>query len=238
MHQKYIYQNSYVIEDIDLFNSIVSGLIPFGAIFGSQIINPIAVKGRRKALIIISITFMIGVAITLIFNMFALMLGRLIMGLCVGAYVTVCPLFISETCPPSLSGPLGSFNQMGAVTGIFSAFTVPFLMPLPEDIGAEYSGRWRIAFGLPFIFGLLQLLLFLFVFKYDTPKFYKDKGDYENLDNVLKKIYMTGSTESIAIVQRGARQSEDNDGGIPGFDEIKEEGSYKSAKSNGVNRSE
>jgi len=189
LHNQYVERGADVIEDRDLFNSIVSGLIPFGATFGSIIASPITAKGRRFSLIVISITFITGTGISLIFSIYALIIGRLIMGLCVGAYVNVCPLYVSEVTPTSISGTLGAFVQMGAASGILSGFLVSLVMPLPDEPGASTTGMWRVVFGFPSIVAGIQLLLLLFVFRYETPVFYRKIGDLENMEKSRAKIY-------------------------------------------------
>ena len=37
-----------------------------------------------------------------------------------------------------------------------------------KHIGSQY---WRFMFGFPLVIGLLQVLCFSLIFKYDTPKF-------------------------------------------------------------------
>jgi len=48
---------------------------------------------------------------------------------------------------------------------------------------------WRIVWGIPILIGLLQVTLMLTVFRYDTPVTLKQRGDYDNLTALLKKIY-------------------------------------------------
>ena len=79
-HKQHMYYDKFVIEDEDLFNSVVSGLIPIGAIFGSLMINPIVEMGRRTALILIAAVFTIASLSTMIFNFYFLVFGRLVMG--------------------------------------------------------------------------------------------------------------------------------------------------------------
>ena len=76
MHKQYKHKDKHVIADEDLFNSLISGIIPFGAIFGSFLINPLVVRGRRISLIFISSLMVIGTGFTMIFNMYTLILGR------------------------------------------------------------------------------------------------------------------------------------------------------------------
>lgn len=85
LYRHYKYHDKLVIENEDLFNSIVSGLIPFGATFGSILIMPFVKYGRWLALVTICITNIVGVGLTMIFNIFMLILGRLIVGMCIGA---------------------------------------------------------------------------------------------------------------------------------------------------------
>lgn len=41
LHGQYIHHQKYVMQDETLFNSIVSCLVPFGAIFGSVLVSPL-----------------------------------------------------------------------------------------------------------------------------------------------------------------------------------------------------
>ncbi|CAI2365914.1 unnamed protein product [Moneuplotes crassus] len=194
LHKQYVQNGKEVIKNKNLFNSIVSGLVPFGAIIGSVLVGLIVGKGRRLSLLVVSSIFVMATASTMIFNIYALIGGRLIMGVCIGSYASLCPLFISEISPPHLSGLLGVFNQMGACSGILLAFSVPFAMPLPDDVN---SNEWRYIFGLPAIFALVQIFLFLFVFKYDTPLFYKKNQDQVNFDKITSRIYLFEDSTSL-----------------------------------------
>jgi len=136
-------------------------------------INPIVAKGRRLALIIISITMIVGTGFTLIFNLWTLILGRLLMGMAVGMYATVCPIFISEYSPPSFSGSMGSLDQFNLVCGLVSAFALAYILPLPDDSDAKTTGLWRVNFIIPGVISLIQFCLLMTVFRYETPLFSK-----------------------------------------------------------------
>ena len=121
-HRQYIYYNKYVIQSEDLFNSIVNGLIPFGATLGALLVGPFLKYGRRNVLIWLSVIMIWFTLITLIFNFFALIIGRFVMGLWVGAWATLCPLIVAEISPPQISSTLGTFNQLMCVIGIFLGY--------------------------------------------------------------------------------------------------------------------
>lgn len=205
LHAQYVYRGKALISNKVLFNSLVSGLIPFGAMFGCLLIGPIAARGRRRALMINASVFIIGVSLTMIFDMWALIFGRLIMGACVGAYVAVCPLFISETAPPSLSGTLGSFSQVGVVFGVIGGFSMAFVMPLPNSPEALTTGMWRLVFGFPALLAFTQLTLLTFVFKYDTPRFYQTHGDTVKLKEINDRIFSV-----LAIVSAAKPTAQEN----------------------------
>lgn len=201
MHSMYEAEGKFVIEDENLFNSLISGLIPLGAIPGTFLVTITSQKGRRLSYLIIGVIVLLGTALSMIFNMWALIFGRLIIGLGMGMYATIGPLFISEITPPNLSGPLGSFNQMGLVTGILGAYATAFMLPLPEDSDATTNQIWRLIFVVPGVISLLQSILFLLVFRYDTPNFYKTQGNLENYNKVCQRIYSGFDTKEVFQVE-------------------------------------
>ena len=121
-HKQYVYYNQYVIQSEDLFNSIINGLIPFGATFGSLIVGPFLKYGRRNVLIAVASITIVFTLVTLVFDFFALLIGRFVVGLCVGAYATLSPLLVAEVSPPQISSTLGILNQLCAVIGVFFGY--------------------------------------------------------------------------------------------------------------------
>ena len=206
LHKQYKHEDKYVIGNHDIFNSVVSVIIPLAAILGSILANPLASKGRRFAMIVIATAGIIGSCITMIFDMTALLAGRFILGLCVGAYTTVSPLYMSEFAPRSISGSLGAITQFGAVSGIFIGNASGLLIPLENDSDALTSRTWRIVFILPAIICFIQLVLFIFVFRYDTPKFYKIKKDQINYLKMMRCIYVYEDEEPNEEVQETERR--------------------------------
>ena len=188
-HKQYVHAGKYVIASEDLFNSINGGIIPFGAIFGSLIVSPFLKYGRRNALIVLAIIMISATSLTLVFNFFALIIGRFWIGLWIGAYATLSPLFVAEISPPEISSTIGVMNQLMAVTGVFVSNTIAFVLPYSVQEGALTSTMWRLVFIGPAVIALVQLLLILFVFKYDTPKFYQLQGRTAEYNAVMKCIY-------------------------------------------------
>lgn len=152
-----------------------------GAIPGALVSGPIVEHGRRLAFMITAWILIVGTGLTLIFNFWALLAGRFIMGVSLGIYFAVCPLFISEISPPSISGTLGSLNQFVLIIAIALSFAMTYILPLAEDPEALTTRRWRIVSMIPIFPGVIQFLLLSIVFRHDTPLYYKKKMIYKTL---------------------------------------------------------
>lgn len=119
----------------------------------------------------------------MIFDFFALLIGRLIVGYSVGVLSVLTPLFISEVSPVELSGPLGTLSQIMCTVGIMIGYFMGYLAPLKltpagKDNPAILStNSWRYVFMVPGVIAITHSLLLLFVFKHDTPKYYRQVGN-------------------------------------------------------------
>lgn len=73
-----------------------------------------------------------------------------------------------------------------------SSFLLGIVIPrIDEDDLDDWriTQWWRGVVALPILVGLIQTLLMIFVFKYDTPKQYKAKGELEKLNEIMEKLY-------------------------------------------------
>lgn len=77
--------------------------------------------------------------------------------------------------PKELAGSLGSYVQMsvsvGAVFG--GAFSYALQKITGDSTGSEY---WRILMAFPELMILSQTLILVFVFPYETPKYWLTQG--------------------------------------------------------------
>lgn len=118
---------------------------------------------------------------------------------------------MSEVAPVEISGTLGTLNQFNAVTGILVANSLSFLVPYPQNFEAGTLKIWRLLFAFPALIALLQLLLLIFVFKLDTPNYYKSLDDMDSHDKIISKIYayksssdpLTDASQERSIEERG-----------------------------------
>jgi MFS transporter, SP family, galactose:H+ symporter len=81
---------------------------------------------------------------------------------------------------------------------------VVFLLALPvpatplkiEEAQFLTGGYWRIIFAIPIAISVIQILLLLTVFNWETPKYYKERGQTEKLRQVMAKIYHPHAIEA------------------------------------------
>jgi len=70
VHKQYMNAGKFVIQDRDVFNSVISALVPIGAIFGAVVGGPFAERGRRRAIIILAFLLFLCSLLCMVFNFF------------------------------------------------------------------------------------------------------------------------------------------------------------------------
>ena len=91
-------------------------------------------------------------------------------GFCVGFYSSIVSLIIKELAPTEISGTLGTLPQLNVTLGVF--FGPLFKYILVKATGDEScKDFWWIVFGFTQITLVVQTVLLLFVFPYETPKY-------------------------------------------------------------------
>ncbi|NED87984.1 sugar porter family MFS transporter [Streptomyces sp. SID11233] len=135
----------YVKKDFDLNSfeqgSVVSVLL-IGAVIGATSAGKVSEGlGRRKALGMIGVVFIIGTAIASTANGYPmLMAGRVILGLAVGAASATVPVYLSEISPTRIRGRLLTMNQLMITLGILIAYLVNLIFSSSE--------MWRAMFAV------------------------------------------------------------------------------------------
>jgi MFS transporter, SP family, arabinose:H+ symporter len=133
----------------------VSSLV-LTATLGMLLSGPLSDRiGRRPVLRIAAVLFAVSAIICAVAPTFtALVLGRMIGGLGVGAALIVAPMYIAEIAPAKARGRMVSFNQLNIVIGISAAFFSNYLVLKLGQSGAgwtealklsEWAWRWMFA---------------------------------------------------------------------------------------------
>lgn len=126
--------------------------------------------GRWNGIMLANVLCVIGNAVSMFINFPCLLIGRLFFGIAAGQFQVFCPKFIVEITPPEIKGPLGGLIQLFVNTGILLAFCLGFEFPHPEDFTVKQLKHFIIeVFAVSMALSVLQMLLLLFIFRYDTP---------------------------------------------------------------------
>ena len=170
--------------------SLVQAITIVGNAIGAMSSGQLTSLGRWKGIMLANILCLVGNGISMAINFPCLMIGRFIFGTAAGQFQFFCSKFIIEITPTEIRGPLGGLIQLFINTGILIAFSIGFEFPHPEDYSTSKLKRFVYeAFALPMALSVIQMLLLLFVFRYDTPYVHKQRDEDEKLRELMGKIY-------------------------------------------------
>ncbi|CDW77776.1 sugar transporter family protein [Stylonychia lemnae] len=187
----------------NLWSSVITSICSVGSAVGSIGVGVFVKYGKKNCILFANILVIIGAGITTYKNVYAIVAGRFIYGLATGSFSVLVP--INEAAPTELKGPLGAVTQILITVGIMIAFFLG--IPIPKfdyvtigDVskyviagGAKASfvsdNYWRVMFALPIAFSIIQIILLLTVFNYETPKFLKQNNQHGQLSKLMGKIY-------------------------------------------------
>lgn len=120
-----------------------------GALFSGSISDRI---GRKKVILIADLLFTVGAVLMAIAPTIGwLMVGRLVIGLGVGAASQIVPLYLSEVAPIAIRGKLVAFNV--------ATITIAQLMASCLAYGIRPHWRWMLGMaGIPSIIQFIGML--------------------------------------------------------------------------------
>jgi MFS transporter, SP family, arabinose:H+ symporter len=186
------YITSYFDLDEYMLGWAVSSIL-IGCAVGAALAGKLADRyGRKAILIACAILFALsGVGAACSFDLWSLVVFRLIGGLGVGAAAMVSPMYIAEIAPAKWRGRLVAFYQLAIVSGILLAYYSNYLF---DDIG---DNNWRWMFASQAAPSLLFLLLLLLV--PESPRWLVKTGRAEKAAHIIWKI--SGEEQTIVTLQ-------------------------------------
>ena len=169
-------------------NSIITFVEAFGITLGSFLANVLVAYGRRKTIIVSNIVIIMATGMTLVQNLWMIVIGKLIFSIAAGCILIASNVYLNESIPRHLSSLFGNLINFGIITAIFIELTFGLAFPDIDDEPekAMNTQLWRVAYGFQVIPAFLSLLAWLFIHKYETPQFIVDKGKNEEAMRYLK----------------------------------------------------
>ena len=107
----------------------------------------------------------IAVLIQLIDLRFAFLLAsRLLLGIVTGIQASILPLYLNSVSPVSMSGKIGSLNQLLTCYGVVVAYFLGFFVQETK----EDEFYWRMLVGFPILPSLVGIVSLKWIFPYDS----------------------------------------------------------------------
>jgi MFS family permease len=113
----------------EVARGVLTGCIPFGALFGALLGKKlIHVFSRRDFILFINAWALISGSLLYITNTPCFIIMRIIQGACIGMYTSIIPMTISEMSPVEISGSTGAFTQIFCSIGTTSAYLFYYIL--------------------------------------------------------------------------------------------------------------
>ena len=122
-----------------------------------------------------------------------------------GFFNVICPKMANELAPREISGAAGTIWQVMVTAGILFITLIPIsiINPTPDPKKPDvfpnsddyYKTIWYIVFSCPILFAVLQMVLILIFFNYDSPNILKQNNDDVKLRELFAKIYTSSVIE-------------------------------------------
>ncbi len=164
--------------------AVVSALL-LAAIAGALSGGPLSDgAGRRRTLTSAAILFVVGALVAATAQAFWwLIVGRILLGLAIGAASQVVPVYIAEISPPRFRGALVSLQQLMITVGILLSYLV--------DYAFSGFGGWRWMLGAGVVPGVALFVGMLFL--PESPRWFLAEGRREEALSVLRRSRPVGT---------------------------------------------
>ncbi|GAB3608312.1 MULTISPECIES: MFS transporter [Humibacter] len=179
---------------------VAIGIIVAGASLGSFVgalaAGPLTDRfGRKSLLLADSALFAIGSLISAFaFEPVTLTIGRLIIGIAIGADSAIATAYISEFAPKRRRGSLAIIQQWMITIGILAAYVIAVIV-LGIAPGAASTVDWRIMLGIGFIPAIISLIMRARM--PESPRWLLEHGKEEKAIKAFELLGMEATAEQV-----------------------------------------
>jgi MFS family permease len=176
------------VEEDRLYNTLISNSSLVGLLVGSLFAGKLISYGRHKAIHYMNGLVIIGTSISLIRTIPTIIIGRFVSGFAAGVLTTAMTKCIVETLPNEIAGMFGAATAISINFAGVICLVLGLLLP---DDPAQYKddNNWRVIYGFPYIFVIMQFLLLSLVFKYEPVNFSIKHGKETEARKFLEMLY-------------------------------------------------
>ncbi|KAB1645079.1 sugar porter family MFS transporter [Gulosibacter chungangensis] len=130
-----------------LTEGVVTSSLLFGAAVGAMLGGRLAdLWGRKRTIMLLAFAFLLGAAVCALSPSFGVMVvGRVILGIAVGAASTVVPVYLAELAPHEIRGSLSGRNEVMIAVGAFAAFAVNAII---GNVWGHLDSIWRVMLAI------------------------------------------------------------------------------------------
>lgn len=182
----------FIREDLGLTSfeqsSAVSVLL-LGAVAGALTGGRIADRyGRRPLLAALGVVFFVGIAVAAVAHAYwALLLGRIIMGVAVGGVSATVPTYLGEMVPRQIRGRILSLNQLLITVGLLASYLVNWAFADSEN--------WRAMFWVGAI--PAAALVVACIWLPESPRWLIRRGRTEEARRTLERVTKPGIPDRV-----------------------------------------
>jgi len=174
-------------DDASWFASVLSISQIAGCLLSGVVLDEF---GRRKAIILLSVPFVIGLAIQCAvpqpLNVALLFIGRVITGVACGASSAPATVYIGETATKEYRGMLVTWPSVGVSGGILLVYL----------LGWGIQDNWRLVAGITIALPVIASLLALFYLK-ETPSWLLSQGRVQEAEESFRWIREVSQNEAM-----------------------------------------
>lgn len=185
--------------------SLVSSLMPLGAVAGSILLTPFSeILGRKKSLVISCGFYTMGAIIcAAALNVETMYAGRFFIGVGVGLEGGGVGVYIAECVPSNVRGSLVSLYQFNIALGELFGYIIGVIF-------FDVYGGWRFMVGSSLIFSTILFIGLLFL--PESPRWLMHKGRIGESWNVWKRLRDTSlETEQLEFLELIQAANQDKD---------------------------
>jgi sugar porter (SP) family MFS transporter len=175
---------------------VVVGGASLGSFVGALAAGPLVDRfGRKSLLLVDSGLFALGSIVSAFApEAITLIIGRLIIGLAIGADSAIATAYIAEFAPKSRRGSLSIIQQWMITIGILAAYVIA-VITLKVAPDAAKTVDWRILLGIGFIPAIISLVLRARM--PESPRWLLERGREADVVAAMKKLDIDVTAEDV-----------------------------------------